>query len=60
MDFSKAFGCGRISPNTAVNEATAEEEFMKGLKAVQQHGDNVNWKEVVKYYLLAANEVSGD
>ena len=29
---------------------------MKGLEAVQKHGDNVDWKEVVKYYLRAANE----
>lgn len=59
MDFSKAFGCGRISPARLMsNNRTAEEDFMKGLKAVQQHGDSVNWTDVVKYYHRAANEVS--
>lgn len=55
MNFSKAFGCGKISPSR--EDGTAEENFMKGLEAVQKHGDNVEWKDVVKYYLRAANEV---
>ena len=56
MNFSKAFGCGKISPSH--RDGTAEENFMKGLEAVQRHGDNVDWKEVVKHYLRAANKVS--
>ena len=32
---------------------------MQGLEAVQKHGDNVEWKDVVKHYLRAANKVSG-
>lgn len=56
MNFSKAFGCGRITPS--VEDGTAEETFMKGLEAVQRHGDSVDWKEVAKYYSRAASEVS--
>ncbi|QDZ21266.1 hypothetical protein A3770_05p37840 [Chloropicon primus] len=54
MNFSKAFGCGRITPS--LEDGTAEETFMKGLEAVQRHGDNADWKSVAKYYLRAANE----
>ena len=57
MNFSKAFGCGKISPSS--RDGTAEENFMQGLEAVQKHGDNVEWKDVVKHYLRAANKVSG-
>ena len=56
MNFSKAFGCGRITPSC--EDGTAEENFMRGLEAVQKHGDNVDWKDVAKCYLRAANEVS--
>lgn len=54
MNFSKAFGCGKISPSS--RDGTAEENFMQGLEAVQKHGDNVEWKDVVKHYLRAANK----
>ena len=30
---------------------------MRGLKAVQQLGDDVNWREIVAYYQQAADEV---
>ena len=55
MNFSKAFGCGRITPSLV--DGTAEEIFMRGLELVQRHGDNVDWKVVAKYYSRAANEV---
>ena len=55
MNFSKAFGCGRITPS--LEDGTAEEIFMRGLELVQRHGDNVDWKVVAKYYSRAANEV---
>ena len=54
MNFSKAFGCGKITPS--LEDGTAEETFMKGLEAVQKDGDDVDWKEVAKYYLRAASE----
>ena len=59
MDFTKAFGC-RIAPGRLGGaNRTAEETFMRGLKAVQQLGDDVNWREVVAYYQQAADEVGG-